>query len=309
MTQANIKLGFLFPLLLVAACGGSGGTEGEDPIEDDTFTGDGMLLAGTELPTAEDDIIRYDDDQQVSLVSYDPDTDVFTVNNLPFDGNGDYDRDNIVASLNGFNVYENNNVAPVRYYKALNASGRSGKTNISIVKSGSYQGFGFGGFVYTRDGSVTIPTNGQAVYAGNYAGLRHSSNATGIEYVTGDAFLEVDFDDLDASNAVEGDIANRQVFDVNGNPVTLRDKDGVAYALPTIILKTGGLTQAGEIVGEAVSLRTDGSGNISEFETGNYYAVMSGKDAEEIAGVIVISGSDLATGDTIQETGGFFAYD
>lgn len=277
--------------LILAACAAlaacSGGSEtGEDAFEDDTFTGEGMLLAGTDDPTSTGSLFRYDGEQEVSQVSYNAATDTFTVNNLPFDGNGTYDRDDVVASLNGFNVYENNNPAPIREYKALHGISSSGNTRVSIVKTGSYQDFGFGGFVYSRSGSVNLPSSGQATYDGTYAGMIVFEDAVGLNYVSGDAYLEVDFDDLDSSNAVEGLIYNRQVFDQNGNLL--------GSSLP-VVLATGGITQAGEIVGETA---VDGEFN------GMYYAVIAGSDASEIAGVIVVTDNTAGT----EETGGFFAY-
>ncbi|MEP5374358.1 MAG: hypothetical protein ABJQ14_01035, partial [Hyphomicrobiales bacterium] len=146
MTQTLRLSGLFLTAALLAACSGSSDI-GEDVIDDDTFDGDGLLLDGTEEPSSSASIERYDGDQEVSLVSYDESTDVFTVNNLPFDGSGAYDRDDIILSVNGFNVYENNNDTPIREYKALHSSSTSGKTSVSIVKTGSYIDHGFGGFV------------------------------------------------------------------------------------------------------------------------------------------------------------------
>lgn len=240
----------------------------------------------------------------LETVSYDPATDTFTVADLPFDGDGTYDRDDVVASLNGFNVYENNNVTERRAYKALNGTSKSGKTNISIVKTGSYSDIGFGGFVYARNGSVTLPTNGQATFTGNYAGTRVFDGETGQQYTTGSALLEVDFNKINREEAVEGIIFDRQVFDLDGNLVNLVDGNDVAYALPTLVLENGFLTDAGETTGGVVST-LDGS----VFETGNYYAVLAGDNAEEIAGIILITSSDPSSSVIIEETGGFFAYD
>ncbi|SLN26422.1 hypothetical protein PSA7680_01153 [Pseudoruegeria aquimaris] len=296
-------------LAAVTACTGPSTEDGDG--SSDTFTGEGLLLPGTENPTADADILRYEEDGSVSTVSYNAGADTFTVDNLPFDGDGVYDRDDVVASLNGFNVYENNNLTERRAYKALHGTSASGKTSVSIIRTGSYNGYGFGGFVYTRDGRVNLPRSGQATFTGQYAGTRVFEGMGGQQYTTGDAVLEVDFSDFAATNAVEGAIINRQVFDLNGNPVTLFENDGVtAYSLPTLVLATGSITTAGEIVGTASSERVPAGGTTSStFEEGNYYAVIAGDDAEEIAGVIVVTSSDPQTGNGVQETGGFFVYD
>ncbi len=309
--------------LCITAC--SGGSDesieagGTDPISTvgnhNAATIEGVswrdyILAAPEGPN--DSIKRFDTfngdlaDPKAYLetVSYDPTTDTFTVADLPFDGNGTYDRDDVVASLNGFNVYENNNVTERRAYKALHGNSKSGKTNISIVKTGSYSDIGFGGFIYERDGSVTLPISGQATFTGNYAGTRVFDGATGQQYTTGSAFLEVDFNTINRDEAVEGIIFDRQVFDLDGNLVNLVDGDDVAYALPTLVLENGFLTEAGETTGGVVST-LDGS----DFESGNYYAVLAGDNAEEIAGIILITSTDPSSSVTIEETGGFFAYD
>ncbi|MCT8161053.1 hypothetical protein [Pseudoruegeria sp. SHC-113] len=308
--MAHYRANLILATACVALAACSGGTADTDS-PDDTFTGEGFLLAGTEEAFAGQSILRYDGDAEVSTVSYNAAADTFFVDNLPFDGDGVYDRDDVVASLNGFNVYENNNLTERRAYKALHGQSTSGQTSVSIIRTGSYAGYGFGGFVYARNGRVQLPSTGQATFTGQYAGTRVFDGRAGQQYTTGTAVLEVDFSDFAATNAVEGAIFNRQVFDTNGNPVALLESDGVTtYTLPTLVLATGSITNAGEIVGEVASERAPtGSTTTSTFESGSYYAVIAGDNAEEIAGVIVVTSTEPETSDGVLETGGFFVYD
>lgn len=265
-----------------------------EPVSDDVDE------VGEDEASADAPIERYEELGQASAVSYDPVTDTFSVDNLVFDGSGLYDRDDVVPTLNGFRVYENNNLTERRAYKALYLESASGLSRVAVVRTGSYQGFGFGGFVYARDGTVTLPTTGQATYTGNYAGVRVFNGIGGLQYTQGDALLEVDFEDFNNTRGVEGQITNREILDQDGN---------VIDTLPTLILSTGELTDAGETTGEASSLRFDvDADEFVDFESGNYYAVIGGENAEEIVGVIVIEANDpddAAIG--IQETGGFIA--
>lgn len=278
----------------IAACSGNvpvlvpGGTTGDvDDIDD------GSASAGAPIE-------RYEEDGQASDITYDPDTDTFSVDNLAFDGAGTYDRDDIVPTLNGFRVYENNNLTERRAYKALYLESDSGLSRVAIVRTGSYRGFGFGGFVYSRNGTVTLPTTGQATYTGEYAGMRVFDGISGLEYTTADAELIVDFEDFNSTRAVEGTLTNRIVRDTDGSFVE---------ALPTLIFATGAITDAGEIEGQASSTRFDPDrGEFVNFESGNYYAVVGGDNAEEIVGVVVVTATDPDNiSVTIQETGGFIA--
>ena len=264
-------------------------------------------VGSTAAPTSGGAITRYKTDGETQDIAYDATTDTVTIDNLPFDGTGVFDLDDVLPTLvagpGGFQVYENNNTTERRAYKALRATSASGETEVTVINTGDYQGFGFGGFAYSRNGGVTLPTTGQATYTGNYAGLRVFQGAGGLQYTTADMTLEVDFEDFDASDAVEGRLTNRQFFDQTGAPLG---------TLPTLILATGSISGAGEIGGSASSLVVvPGSGTLQAFEAGQYFAVLSGDPANEIVGVIFITGddpNDILDGGanvTVQETGGF----
>jgi len=262
----------------------------------------------TAAPTAGSPIVRYETDGEAEGITYDAATDTVMVNNLPFDADGVYDADNnpAIATLNGFQVYENNNATERRAYKLIRGQSASGETSFTIVRTGDYIGLGFGGFVYERDGGVVLPSTGQATYTGAYAGMRIFTGTSGLQFTTADATLEVDFEDFDATDAVEGTLTNRQYFSETGVPLG---------TLPTLIFATGSISEAGEIAGTAGSqvFVPDGAGGgtFQEFESGEYYAVLSGDPADEIVGIVIITGDDpndlldAGPATTVQETGGF----
>jgi hypothetical protein len=265
--------------------------------------GDLTTPPGTVDPTTAGAISRSEETGSASDITYDAATDTLNINNLPFDGDGTYDRDDQVGTLNGYAVYENNNPTERRAYKTI--FGSTSETRFAIVRTGSYVGFGFGGFVYQRAAGVTLPTSGQATFTGGYSGLRVFEGRGGLEYTTADIVMEVDFEDFDATDAVEGRLTNRQVYNPDGSFV---------QSLPVLTLATGSISDAGEIAGTAASEVIDASGDPVPFEAGNYYAILSGDPADEIVGVIVVTGTDddvtggfLAGGEgiTVQETGGF----
>ncbi len=265
----------------------------------------------TETVSAGAAIMRYETDGEAQDVTYDAATDTISIDNLPFDADGTYDRDDVLATLvpSGFQVYENNNTTERRAYKAIRGISASGETSFTVVGTGDYRGYGFGGFVYSRNGSVTLPTTGQATYTGQYTGMRLFDGTGGQQYTTADATIEVDFEDFNATDAVEGFLTNRQYFDTSG---------ALIGVLPTLVLLTGSISTAGEIGGTAASRvfvpGTGGApGTFEEFEAGEYYAVLSGDPANEMVGIIVVTGVDPNDGNplsggpdvTVRETGGF----
>ncbi len=322
------NLALLLALLgMLAACGDGDGT---NPVnnpgveeEDDDET---ELPDGTDDATADDPITRYEEQDEsngngyASSISYDAETDTFTVDNLGFDGDNVYTRDDQVASLGPYAVYEATEtfydsvtgepISQIAPHKAIYGLSTSGATNFAIVRTGGYIDYGFGGFVYSRNGSVTLPTSGQAAYSGDYAGLRDFDGRAGIEYVTGDMTMAIDFEDFNDGNAVQGLVYNRRVYDTAGNDVTddiLTAMGTSATALPTLVFDVGPgvMDDNGEIAGELRSNTYDADGVATQYEEGNYYAVLSGSNAEEVVGVIVVTADDPRFDATVRETGGF----
>jgi hypothetical protein len=333
----NIRLVAPLALLLLAACDGNPFLVEPEPDPEE--------LPGTENPSPNRGIIRVEPRGEAGSetegngfaegFTYDAGTDTYTVDNLGFDGANAYERGTQVASLGSYNVYEatateidpQTGVAiPQFQHRMVAGVSTSGRTEFAIVRTGAYRGYGFGGFVLKRNDGVTLPTTQQAAYSGDYAAVRDFNGVGGLEYATGDMTIAIDFEDFNAGDAVRGQVTNRQVFDINGNNITSTilaamdekfDPDGVAGAsteLPTLNFKVGpGVIDAnGEIRGFLESAVVDYAGTrpqVVVYEEGNYYAIVSGPDADEVVGIIVVEAEDpRLDGVTVRETGGFILY-
>ncbi|MEL7116364.1 MAG: hypothetical protein AAGP08_12375 [Pseudomonadota bacterium] len=307
--------------------------ETTDTTTTDTTTGvtsDRTLPPGTTSPTATSGIVRFEAEDGTGngfaqSYSYNSTSDTFTVDNLPFDGDNTYNRDALVGSLGPYAVYENTtpildpvNGSPITQFqnKALYGVSTSGQTEFAVVRTGSYVNYGFGGFVYQRNGDVTLPTTGQAIFTGNYAALRDFEGAGGLNYVTGDMNIAIDFEDFNSGSGVRGEVNNRRIFDATGADITAGEiarynatGNSSITALPTMrfVIEPNVADANGEIVGNINSFITDNNGNVVEFETGNYYAIVSGTNANEIVGIIVTT-SNIGTTVTARDTGGFILY-
>ncbi|RAK16979.1 hypothetical protein [Salipiger aestuarii] len=319
ITRFAIALAILGAL---SACNGNTSSGDDESTDEDTVEEpDSFPLPGSRVnPTASQSITRMEVDDgagngMIVDPTYDPDTDTFYVDNLAFDGANTYARADfsplaeITGALGPFAVYENadtvtdpvnGDVIPQLQHKAIYAVSQSGQTELAIVRTGAFVDYGFGGFVYQRNGGVTIPTSGQASYSGSYGGLRDYQGTGKIEYSTADAQVYIDFEDYNEGDGVRGAITDRRIYDSNGVDIST---DYVN--IPTIQFEIGpGVARSnGEMSGTAFSM-VDGATH----ETGSFYAVLSdGADndvtAEEIVGIIVIEGT---VGDTLaRETGGF----
>ncbi|MEP5151700.1 hypothetical protein [Planktotalea sp.] len=301
-------------------------TDSGDPISSDRTT-----LPGTANPSADDSLFRREATSEdngngyAESVSYDGATDTFSVDNLAFDGEDPY---TVVRDTNGdrfgvgpFSVFEapatavdgltSGDITQLNY-RALYGVSPDGNSSLAIVRTGAFIEYGFGGFVYQREGGVTLPTSGQALYTGedNYGGLRDFDGQGGLEYVNGDIEVRIDFDDFNEGSGVIGVVSNRRVFDLNGVDVTndiLTAFGAGTTELPILrfIIEPGVIDSNGEIIGTVQSTNpADGDA----FEEGNYYAVLSGDNATTITGIIVSTADDPRFADvTVRETGGFFA--
>lgn len=327
---------------LLAACSSSGDnpfdtvedteeTTDEDTTDDgDAIDSDRTLPPGTASPSPETTIFRTEETSDDSGngyaegFAYDSASDTFTVDGLAFDGDNVYSRDAVVGSLGPFAVYEadesvtdsfDGDVVGQFTYKALYGVSDSGNTEFAIVRTGTYADYGFGGFIYQRNTTVTLPTTGQATYSGDYAGLRDFAGTGGLQYVTGEANMAIDFDDFNSGNGVSGDITNRRVYDTDGNDVTdaiitaiNTESDASIGSLPTLVFAIGPdtLDENGELAGELFSSFVNDEGSAVEFESGTFYGLIAGDDADEIVGMVVVEGE---LGDvTARETGGFIVY-
>ena len=298
----------------------------EEPITSDT-----VLLPGTVNPSANDSIVRREStgdengNGYAESVSYDADTDTFTVDNLAFDGEGPYtavrDGAGNRFGIGPFSVFESPATAvdgltsadiSQLSYRALYGIAPDGNSSIAIIRTGAYIQYGFGGYIFQRDGGVTLPTSGQALYTGqdNYGGLRDFEGQGGLEYVNGDMEVRIDFNDFNEGSGVIGVVSNRRVYDLNGVDVTndiLNAFDAGTTELPVarFIIEPGVINSNGEIAGK---IQSDHPSSGDALEEGNYYAVLSGDNANTVTGIVVMTASDpRAANVTVRETAGFFA--
>ncbi len=268
-------------------------------------------------------------------ITYDGATDTFYVDGLGFDGDQDEGTAftrlipaNDLTLPAGFALYESptthpdsltgNPIAQMEH-RALYGISTSGDTEFAIVRTGSYLGYGFGGFVYQRNGSVVLPSSGQAIYTGQYVALRDYDGQSGLEYSTGDMEVSIDFNGFSTqcsggcASAVRGYVTNRRYFDGDGNDVTATyltalgtAKSAVYTELPTLVFSVGPdvMNDNGEITGVVSSSIATDTGTETH-ESGTYYAVLSGDNAEEMVGVIVVTSGVPNSSATMRETGGF----
>jgi hypothetical protein len=279
-------------------------------------------------------------------IRYNSSDDTFYVNNLAFDGENTYQRGTDVASLaaGAFNVYDAdiqvndyltgdpiNQIVPYRaiYAESTNtALDDDGnvvpRSRFAIVRTGGYTGYGFGGFVYMRDGGVTLPpesTTGQAGFTGKYAGIRIFDGIDRLEFSEADIEIAIDFDDFDANNTVRGKLFNRVAYNESGSAVALGnsyESGELPYPDLPFVIREGvdNFNEDGEMFGLVQNSRYDPyTDEMVEYESGKYFGVMAGDlndpaDGGEIVGIIVIDSFDPRAGieKNAQETGGFIVY-
>jgi len=336
----------------LSACGGG------NPFvtEDDTGTGtDGGSVStpgidsgsgvppGTQTPTPDDGIVRSEASSTENgqtgngfarNMTYDAVTDTFSVDNLAFDGDNTYTRvtgANFQNNVSDYAIYEaaaqypdSQTSAPINQFTHRAIYGESATTGnkFAIVRTGAYIDYGFGGFVYQREGGVTLPTSGQALYTGRAQGLRDKNGAGGLQYTSADMSIAIDFDDFNPTTGVRGDgvqgaITNRKIFDINGNDITdvvvgsiRSDLNLTTAQLPGIpnayfTVGPGVLDANGELTGEITSQYLDSGNQAQFFETGNYYAIVGGSNADEIVGVFVLETTVDPSATSVRDTSGF----
>ena len=347
-------------LCLAVACGstnpfdaeeGDGGDSGSGTGGDNSGISSDGLPPGTTSPTPDTGIVRSEPTQAgdaarygngfAHSIAYNAASDTFFVDGLAFDGdqpNGTPYTRAVPGNLRSYALYEapashpdflDNDPIAQFTHRALYGVSPTGDTQFAIIRTGNYVEYGFGGFVYQRDGGVVLPTQGQATYSGDYGGLRDFNGQGGLEYVTGDIQIDVDFSGFNGNctgnacaNAIRGYVHNRNIFGLDGSDrtsdyVAALNEDlpaGVAPAtgMPVIrfVIGPSVMDANGEATGEAIT--TDPEGN--PLDTGNYYVVMSGDHTAapggEIVGIIVIEGGDPRYQNLdveVRETGGFIA--
>lgn len=324
-------------LAVLSGCGGNPFVVPDDTVDPNLPP----ELPGTENPGASKALTRYealDEDNGNGFAedfAYNATNDTYRVDNLGFDGANSYRRGRRVSQLGGYGVYEASATEtdpqtgqPIPQFQHRMVAGISstGRTEFALVRTGAYVGYGFGGFVIKRNDGVKLPTTGQAGYSGRYGGLRDFNGRPGLQYVEGNMTVAIDFEDFNDGDAVTGEVTNRQLYDMNGNNITASfltalddkfdpdDKVAPSTALPVLSFNVGpGVIDVnGEIRGNLGSRVVDYGGstpNIVEYERGKYYAIVSGPNADELVGVIVVEAADpLNQSGTVRETGGFILY-
>lgn len=332
---------------------GSGDAPFGSNTEDTTDTGtdpdtgggaiesDRVVPPGTVSPQPDDTIFRKEPldgesgDGFAQGVRYNAENDTFFVDNLPFDGGEDtpYVRGVAVGSLGDYAVYEAVDQypdtltgAPINQFthRAIYGVSRTGQTEFAIVRTGAYIQYGFGGFVYQRNGTVEMPTVGQGLYNGQGAGLRDYNNIGLLEYTTSSVQIVIDFDDFNEATGryeggIDGFVFDRRVFDLNGNEVTADVAARIGDAnnadlegrLPTIrfFITQDSLDANGELTGDVFSNFGNLAGQAVLYEEGKYYGVLAGDNGEELVGVIVAETAiDPASPDGVRDTTGFTIY-
>lgn len=329
--------------------GGGTGQAGDEADEGDEASGistDGVP-PGTTSPSPEAALFRTEPteanggepgDGFARSISYNSADDTFTVDNLAFDGGNVYQRGAAVSSLNDeFSVYEAdaqvtdpvtgaaiNQLTHRAIYGVSRNQTAAGlpTTQFAIVRTGAFVDYGFGGFIYQRDTTVTLPQTGQAIFTGKAAGVRDFDGAGGVQYTTGDMEIAIDFDDFNndtgqRGDAVRGTLSNRRIFNVNGDDVTSgviaqlsSNNDASLTQIPDarFTVGPGALDANGDAVGDVTSFFTDNAGRSITYEEGRYYAIVSGDDPDEIVGVMVLPNTREADGVTSRETSGFIVY-
>ena len=268
----------------------------------------------------------------LSSVSYDSDSDTLIVDGLGFDGANTYSRGSPIDQLASYQVYEAditatdaltgdpiNQITPYRAVYGVSANNLDTgepRTSFVIVRTGGYVVYGFGGYIYARNGDTVIPTSGQAQFTGDYAGIRTFSGAGGLELTQGDVEIAIDLRDFNENDAVRGTIDNRTAFASDGSSISLGGTDQLVLPPLLFVIEGSGtdLLESGEFSGALNNSIIGDTGELEEYETGNYYAILSGdatdvSDGGEIVGIFVVESEDPRyEGVTAQETGGFIVY-
>ncbi|MGJ8555555.1 MAG: hypothetical protein ACSHW6_00850 [Sulfitobacter geojensis] len=116
---------------------------------------------------------------------------------------------------------------------------------------------------------------------------------------------------------MRGIFSDRRVYDINGLDITdtvvsriNAQNDASIGTIPDARFEVGpGVMDAnGEIIGEVFSNFVNDDGRVIEYETGKYYAIVSGDDANEIVGVIVAENTAELDDITVRDTSGFIIY-
>ena len=320
--KSAVKAVGILSIFALVACGGSGSNPVTGGDSDDGVVTDPGADPNVSLTDA---AFLFDTSKNLVANSFvftpgaTPGTGTISINNLPFDGvssqGGAYNPRPGVVLPSGA-VYQNtpNNPAEDQYYAVVLTSAPGGTgALVGAVATNRYVEFGYGGAYASRPTGSGLPPTRPATYqyTGSYNGIRvirqnEAVGATnGIQLTTGDAEVNIDLQDFDLTGAIRGQIINRQLFDLNGNPIgNLGRVELVITDLDPATLQTTG--------GTTINVNSDSTAA----QTGTWTGLVSGPNGEEVAGFLIVEG-DLADTDpnfdtntarevvTGRETGGF----
>ncbi|SFR53460.1 hypothetical protein [Litoreibacter janthinus] len=288
-TTAVKALGVLSISALVA-CGGSGSnpvTGGTvdtvvDPTNPNTVAGQKFAFDQTIGLVANS--MTYDDQGTA-----DTSDDTLNINNIPFDTEtGFYNR---VGTLpNGWGLYENDERGQAGRldYTAVFHQSATGNVEGGVAASPNWTGSsGNAGAVVRRtNASVSLPINGIIQYNGTYGGIRELDNDAnptdpGIELVTGNAEIRIDFDDFDIQGDIVGFISGRQVYNA--------DTGALVGTLSDVSLAESFIDRTDATIDESTASALDGT------LSGTWEGVFGGANGEEVAAYLILNGTTPST--------------
>jgi hypothetical protein len=224
----------------------------------------------------------------VASMSYDPASQTLTIAGDPFDLAGVFRR---VASRDvaGFAAFENTGGA--RRYLALVRTDEENGLAVGVVGTPFRLDTEFGGTMYARAETPTLPTNREVTHVGTYAAVRNVGSNVGanesnshLHRVTGVVRLDLDFFTDRPTGGIEGVITNRRSLDewvlVNGRRQYIRYDD--------IVLVFTNIDSDGSFYGVA---------NVLGGQVGRYEGLIAGDNAAASAGnVIILESGQLERG-------------
>ena len=231
---------------------------------------------------------------EVNVFTYNSTTDEVKINNLPFDLDGTYVR-NTAFDRNGFQGYVNSSGS--KSYVALFSASLASTVSSGVVGTDEYINYGYGGTMYASTGA-TLPSHGEATFDGNYAGLRtYEGDSTAIGTSDGTIHMQMDFDDFDVVGAIDIIINDRHAYDNSGALI-----GDLPYLSGTTTQHTGIKINSTTVTEVNPDSSLGGSGTLEGIFGGNIAA-----GTGEIAGVVVITSPDTASGLNVKERGAFIA--
>lgn len=236
--------------------------------------------------------------------SYDATNDQVSVSNVPNDAsNNVYTLISGHALDHGFAAYESNPATtdgPLHYFAVFRRSD-SKNSQVLAVGTGNYADYGYGGTGAQRLGDdPNLPNVGTYTYTGDYAAVKvNATTGLGsgdVNLVTGDATLLIDFGDS-GTGTVVGSINNRKIYS-NSGALIGNLSDSISFTTADID-RTNGTTKSGTATGVNSDATTWG--------TGTWQSTFAGPGGSEVAGIVILEGTDQISSDKIREVGGFIA--